>query len=113
MVEEGNRSLALDKIRKLSLSFGFTDTPLFVDNIRLVAGKESSQTLSHIDPHDCMVVIDNRNVYTELAGPAGKIKTDDNIFRLRKRLRKLLRNSGMRSELSKYKASRHSINVFP
>jgi len=83
MVEEGNRSLALDKIRRLRFSFGSADTSLFIDNIRLVSGKESSRTLSHIDPHDCMVVIDNRDVYTSLAGPVEHIKTSDSIIQLR------------------------------
>jgi len=84
MVEEGNRSLALDKIRRLRFSFGSADTPLFIDNIRLVSDKESSFTMSHIDPHDCLVVIDNRDVYTSLAGPVEHIKTSDSIIQLRK-----------------------------
>ena len=84
MVEEGNRPLALDKINKLRFSFGYADAPLFIDNIRLVTGEEGPSTLSHIDPQDCKVVIDNRDVYTALAGPAEKIKTSAGVVQLRK-----------------------------
>jgi hypothetical protein len=83
MVEEGNRPLALNKIRKLRFSFGLTNNPLFIDNIRLVTGKENSRTMSRIDRRDCMVVIDNRNIYPTLAGPVEKIKTGSEIIRLR------------------------------
>ncbi|HAM10628.1 MAG: hypothetical protein A2X05_15240 [Bacteroidetes bacterium GWE2_41_25] len=84
MVEEGDRPLALNKIRKLRFSFGYSDTPLFLDNIRLVNGKESRHALSHIDPRDCIVLIDNRDVYPSLAGPSEKIEVSDGIIQLRK-----------------------------
>ena len=84
MVEEGDRALALDSIRKLRFSFGVSKTPLFIDNLRLVKGDESLRTISDIHPGDCRIVIDNRNVYPTLAGPVEKIKTSDAIKRLRK-----------------------------
>jgi hypothetical protein len=84
MVEEGIRSLALDRIRKLRFSFGSTDNPLFIDNIRLVNGAENPRTMSRIDPNDCMVEIDNREVYLALAGPADRIKASREILQLRK-----------------------------
>ncbi|MGP8323481.1 MAG: beta-galactosidase [Methanosarcinaceae archaeon] len=83
MVEEGDRSLALDKIRKFRLSFGSVDHSLYIDNIRLVAGEEGAKTASHIDPRDCRIVIDNRYVYPTLAGPIEKIKPSPEIKRLR------------------------------
>ena len=84
VVEEGDRPLALNKIRKLRFSFGYSDCPLFIDNIRLVNGEEGPRTLSNIDPHDCKVIIDNREVYTSLAGPVEKIITSTLIVQLRK-----------------------------
>ncbi len=85
MVEEGNRPLALDKIRKLRFSFGVTDTSLFIDNIRLVSGRESPGTMSEINPSDCIVTIDNRDVYPSLAGPSDKIKTSRDVLLLREK----------------------------
>jgi hypothetical protein len=83
MVEEGNRPLALNKIRKLRFSFGIAGNPLYIDNIRLVTGKENSHTMSRIGSHDCIVVIDNRNVYPTLAETIEKIKAGSEIIRLR------------------------------
>jgi hypothetical protein len=85
MVEEGNRPLALERIRKLRFSFGVTDTSLFIDNIRLVAGSESAATRSEIRPSDCVVLIDNRDVYPSLAGPAGKIEVSSDVLLLREK----------------------------
>ena len=83
MVEEGDRPLALNQIRKFRLSFGSIDHPLYFDNIRLVSGEENDKTASHIDPHDCLTVIDNRHVYPTLAGPVEKIKPGPEIKQLR------------------------------
>lgn len=85
MVEEGNRPLALDKIRKLRFSFRVTDTTLFIDNIRLVSGRESTGTMSEINPSDCIVQIDNRDVNPSLAGSAGKIKISSEALLLREK----------------------------
>ena len=83
MVEEGDRPLALDKIRKLRFTFSPTDHPFFIDNIRLTAGKETNQTASVIDPASCRVVIDNRYVYPTLAGPEDKLVISAEIKNLR------------------------------
>lgn len=83
MVEEGNRPLLLSHIRRLRLYFGGVDTTLYIDNIRLAAGEETSATASRIKPGDCIVTIDNRNVYTSLAGPPELIRTGREINRLR------------------------------
>jgi hypothetical protein len=83
MVSEGDRPLALDKIRKFRLSFGSIDHSLYIDNIRLVTGEESSNTASRIDPRDCRILIDDRFVYPALAGPEDKIKPGPEIKRLR------------------------------
>ena len=84
MVEEGDRPLALDKIRKFRLSFSPIDHALYIDNIRLVTGEESKKTASRIDPRDCRIVIDNRYVYPTLFGPVEKIKPSTEIIQLRK-----------------------------
>jgi hypothetical protein len=84
MVEEGDRPLSLGKIRKLRLSFGISKTPVFIDNIRLVKGEESQKNISRIEPQDCDVLIDNRNVYPSLSGPVEKIQINPEIAKLRK-----------------------------
>jgi hypothetical protein len=83
-VEEGNRSLELRQIRKLRFSFGVINHALYLDNLRLTPGLESSKTKSHADPRDCRVVIDNRYVYPSLVGPIEKIKTSPQLALLRK-----------------------------
>jgi hypothetical protein len=83
MVSEGDRPLALDKIRKFRLSFGSIDHSLYIDNIRLVSGMESSKTGSHVDPRDCCIIIDDRYVYPSLAGPTNNIKPSPELVRLR------------------------------
>ncbi len=84
MVTEGDRPLALDKIRKFRLSFGAVGHPIYVDNLRLVSGDESNETASEVNPADCRVVIENRHVYPMLAGPVEKIKRSPEIVQLRK-----------------------------
>jgi len=84
MVEEGNRKLALDKVRKLRFFFGSIGHALYIDNLRLVLGPENSQTASNINPRDCQVIIDNRYVYPALAGPAEMLKTSPEILQLRR-----------------------------
>jgi len=84
MVQEGDRHLATERIRKLRFSFGSTDTPLYIDNIRLVKGDEIPGNKSAVDPRDCMIVIDNREVFTTLAGPEDKIRPGAGIPELRK-----------------------------
>ncbi len=82
MVEEGNRPLALNKIRKILFAFGSPGLPLYIDNIRLVAGEETDATRSVIDPADFHVVIDNRYVYPTLTGPVDQIKISPAIAEL-------------------------------
>jgi hypothetical protein len=84
MVEEGDRPLALNKIRALRFSFGLTDKPLYIDNIRLVKGEESRLTMSRTAPQDCRAVIDDREIYLTLTGPPDEIQTGDEILQLRK-----------------------------
>ena len=49
-VEEGDRYLAINKIRRIRFAFGNIRHPLYFDNIRLVSGQESMETLSDIQP---------------------------------------------------------------
>ncbi|MEA1996861.1 MAG: beta-galactosidase, partial [Gemmatimonadota bacterium] len=84
MVEDGDRPLALDKIRRFRLSFARQGRGrLYLDNFRLTSGEESHETASEIDPRDCRVVIDNRYVYPALAGPADKLEPGPEILSLR------------------------------
>ncbi len=92
MVEEGNRPLSLDKIRKLRFSFSPADHPFFIDNIRLTAGKESNQTASFVDPASCRVVIDNRYVYPTLAGPEDKLVINSEIKNLKEQANTAVEN---------------------
>ena len=82
MVEDGNRPLALDKIRRFRLDFGGLNGKLYLDNFRLVKGEEGAATASSVDPRDCRVVIVDRDVYPALAGPADKIKPSQEIVQL-------------------------------
>ncbi|MBN2287943.1 MAG: hypothetical protein JXQ83_01325, partial [Candidatus Glassbacteria bacterium] len=85
MVENGDRALALDRIRRFRLDFGPLEGKLYLDNFRLVSGEESPETASAADPRDCRVVIDNRYVYPGLAGPEEKIVPGREILGLRDR----------------------------
>ncbi len=91
MVSEGDRPLALDKIRKFRLSFGLVSHPIYIDNIRLVSGEESNKTASKVKPVDCRVVIDNRHVYPTLAGPVEAINPSPEIVRLRNQAQNTVR----------------------
>ena len=84
MVEDGDRALAVDKIRKFGLSFGrLPGGTVYIDNIRLVSGEEQASTASAVDPRDCRVLIDDRYVYPSLVGPMDKIIPSSEIVRLR------------------------------
>jgi len=89
-VEEGNRSLALDKIRRFLLDFGrVSGGVLYLDNMRLVAGEETGETASSVDPRDCRVVIDDRYVDPSLYGPEEKIEPDPAILNLRSQAKEI------------------------
>ncbi|MBW7997870.1 MAG: hypothetical protein FVQ81_15135 [Candidatus Glassbacteria bacterium] len=79
MVEEGNRALGLESIRKLVLDFGRAGGELFLDNVRLVDGSEPESSAGRTSPLDNRVVVDNRNVYPELYGPANEIEWNSEI----------------------------------
>ena len=83
MVEEGDRPLALDKIRRLVMTFGSEPKEIFLDNLRLVAGDEPASSASATDPHDCRVAIHNRFVFPTLYGPEEAIRVSPEIVRLR------------------------------
>ncbi len=83
-VEEGDRFLAIDKIRKIRFSFGRVRHPLYFDNIRLVSGQEPVNTMSDIQPSHCLTVIDNRYVYPRLAGPEEELEVSAEVVQFRK-----------------------------
>lgn len=112
MVSEGDRPLSLDKIRKFRLSFGSVDHSLYIDNIRLVKGEESSKTASRMDPHDCLTVIDDRYVYPSLVGPEEKIIPSPELLRLKveaKAAVEKLENEVKTAELQGYQTLYHRI----
>ncbi|MCH8328353.1 MAG: hypothetical protein IID15_07520, partial [Candidatus Marinimicrobia bacterium] len=85
MVEEGNRPLALDKIRRFRLSFGRMSGAIYLDNIRLTQAEEQPQSASATNPRNCRVVIDNRFVFPSLYGPEEDIKPSAELVALRLR----------------------------
>lgn len=82
-VEEGDRYLAINKIRRIRFAFGNIRHPLYFDNIRLVSGQESMETLSDIQPSHSLTVIDDRYVYPRLAGPEDEIEVSAELKRMR------------------------------
>ncbi len=87
-VEEGDRGLALGKIRRFRLDFSRLGGEFYLDNFRLVSGKEDPNTATQADPRSCRVVINNRYVFPSLYGPEEKIKPSQEISDLRKRAKK-------------------------
>ncbi len=85
MVEEGDRALATGAIRKLVLDFGQLGGELFLDNLRLVRGGEPPSSAGKTSPLDNRVVVDNRNVYPALYGPAESIQWSAEIGELQKK----------------------------
>jgi len=84
-VTRGTRPLQLSKVRRFRLKFRGVRGVLYLDNLRLVAGKEGEDTVSRSDPRDCRVLIDNRFVYPSLMGPLDRIKESPEIVDLRLR----------------------------
>jgi beta-galactosidase GanA len=85
MVEEGDRALAIESIRKLSLDFGRAGGVLFLDNFRLVEGDEPPSSAGKTSPLDNRVVVDNRNVYPALYGPEESIEWGAEITELQEK----------------------------
>jgi hypothetical protein len=84
MVENGDRPLALAKIRRLRLGFGSASGILYLDNLRLLKGdRESLATASRIQPRDCVVRFDNYEVNSSLAVPFDSIVPPPEIVELR------------------------------
>ena len=97
-VEEGNRGLALDKIRRFRLDFSRLRGEFYLDNLRLVTGKEDPKTATETDPQSCRVVISDRYVFPSLYGPEEKIKPSQEITTLRKRAIEAV--AGLEAELT-------------
>ncbi len=86
-VEEGDRGLALGKIRRFRLDFSRLSGEFYLDNFRLVSGKEDPGTATEADPRSCRVVINDRYVFPSLYGPEEKTKPSQEISDLRKHAR--------------------------
>lgn len=56
------RDIALNRVRRLLLSFDAAQLPatVYIDNIRLAAGEEAASTQSRMQPQDTVSIIDNR-----------------------------------------------------
>ena len=97
-VEEGDRGLALDKIRRFRLDFSRLGGELYLDNFRLVSGKEEPGTASLADPQSCRVVINDRFVFPSLYGSDDQIEPGPEIAVLRERAEKAV--AGLEAEIS-------------
>ena len=81
------RSLALDRIRRFSIS---TDSStrqlaLYFDNFRLTSGTEGTDTASAVAPQDTITRLEGRWVSILQAGPAGQIPESETVRQLRER----------------------------
>ncbi len=85
MVEEGDRALDIKTIRKMVLDFGRADGEFFLDNMRLIDGKEPPSSAGKTSPWDTRVVVDNREVYPKLYGPEESIQWSAEIGELQKK----------------------------
>jgi len=85
MVENNDRPLALDRIRRFRLEFGGVDGKLYLDNLRLVSGEESQATASRVSQRDCIVTVDNTVIRTRLATPFESLVPEPGIAALRER----------------------------
>lgn len=83
MVENNDRPLALDRIRRFRLEFGGVGDKLYLDNLRLVRGEEGPGTASRVQPRDCLVLVENTVVLTRLATPFGSLVPEPEIAALR------------------------------
>ncbi|MEW5977079.1 MAG: beta-galactosidase [Acidobacteriota bacterium] len=79
------RSIALDRIRRLSVTAGTGHQPLtlFLDNLRLVEGVEGRETMSSAAPQDLTTRLDGRWVTILQTGPLDQIPESDTVRRLR------------------------------
>ncbi|MCE5271393.1 beta-galactosidase [bacterium] len=85
MVENNDRPLALDRIRRFRLEFGRIGGTLYLDNLRLVRGEEDPQSASRVQPRDCLVLVDNSEVRSRLATPFDKLVPEPEIAILREK----------------------------
>ncbi len=79
------RSMSLDRIRRLWLSFDQADLPwtVYLDNVRLAAGEESPATASRTEPQDAVVSIDNRWVTVRQVARPDEVPESPAVVRLR------------------------------
>ena len=81
-----SRDIALDRIRRLQLSFSSVRSPetVYIDNLRLVSGNEGAATASRLEPADGVCLIDNRWVIVRQVARPGDVPEPDEIKRLRR-----------------------------
>jgi beta-galactosidase len=79
------RDIALDRIVRVALSFEASRAAasVWVDNLRLVSGRESAATMSRVEPQDHVSIIDNRWVTSRQAARPEDVPEAPEVGRLR------------------------------
>ncbi len=92
-VSASTRKLALDKVRKFTLTAGGMRRPVvvYVDNLRLVKGPEDEATASVRRPEDGTVVLGNGFIALGQVGPRDAIPESATVKRKREEARKELK----------------------
>jgi hypothetical protein len=88
-VSASTRKLALDKVRRFTLTVGGMRRPvvIYVDNLRLVQGLEGQATASVRRPEDGTVVLGNRFITLGQVGPRDAIPESASVKRKREESR--------------------------
>jgi beta-galactosidase len=80
------RDIALDRIRRVQLSFPSVRSPetVYIDNLRLAVGSEGPATASRLEPADGVSLIDNRWVTVRQVARPGDVPESAAVAKLRK-----------------------------
>ena len=84
------RDMALDRIRRVALSFDAARLPwtVWVDNFRLVAGEEGAATASRTAPQDAVNIVDNRWVTVRQVARPEDVPEAPDVAKLRAEARR-------------------------
>src|SRR5438034_1249209 len=102
--DSGGRDLSLDRIRRLLISAARAPLPwtIYLDNIRLVAGREGRETASRSQPQDTITVVDNGWFTLRQVARPEEVPESPAVTALRKEAQKefdLLRNTVRTAQL--------------